>query len=200
MDKQKAAEDIITHALPLAANDGWNQIVLAKAAVAAGYKKSDVVRVFPEGSIAAVDEYSRMCDRLMLSALSSYHLDEMRIRDRVALAVRLRLEQQAPHREALRKALNLQNMPYHITHGMRSVYETVDNIWRAIGDSSTDFNFYTKRATLAAAYSATLIFWLNDNSPAFEGSWNFLDNRIANIMQIEKAKKIFREWTAGKTL
>ena len=61
-------------------------------------------------------------------------------------------------------------------------------MWYAAGDTSTDFNFYTKRATLAGVYSSTLLYWLNDRSPGGEATWGFLDRRIDDVMKIEKLK------------
>jgi ubiquinone biosynthesis protein COQ9 len=194
MDKQIAAEKIIEQALPLVPFEGWTTATLAKAAVAAGYKKTDAIRVFPAGAIEAVDAYARIIDRKMLEELEHYNFETMKIRERIAAAVRLRLELQTMHREAVRKAVAMHNMPFYAHHGLQALYETVDNIWYAIGDTSTDFNFYTKRLTLAAVYSSTLLFWLKDNSAGFEATWEFLNRRIENIMKIEKAKKKVKNW------
>ncbi len=194
MDKQKAAAKIIEKALPLVAYQGWNQQTLGEAALAAGYTKTDIVRVFPGGAIDAVDEYSRMADAQMLEAISHYHLENMKIRERITKAVRLRLELQTQHREAVRRTTIMHANPLYAHRGLRAVYETVDNIWYAIGDKSTDFNFYSKRLTLAGVYSATLLFWLNDNSAGQENTWSFLDKRIANVMQFEKEKQKVKMW------
>jgi ubiquinone biosynthesis protein COQ9 len=198
MDKKKVAEEIIEHALPLVPFEGWTQITLGKAALAAGYKKTDVVRVFPAGAIEAVDAYARMIDRQMLAELTHYNFDTMKIRERIAAAVRLRLELQTSNREAVRKVVAMHNMPFYAHRGLRALYETVDNIWYAIGDTSTDFNFYTKRLMLAAVYSSTLLFWLNDHSMGFGATWEFLNRRIENVMQLEKVKKQMRGWLSAK--
>lgn len=194
MDKIKASEEIITHALTLVPFDGWNMQTLGKAAIAAGYKKTDVVRIFSGGTIDAVDAYSRLADKQMLEALSHYHMDNMKIRAKITLAVRLRLELQTEHREAVRRTVAMHSLPLYAHRGLRALYETVDNIWYAIGDTSTDFNFYSKRLTLAAVYSSTLITWLNDNSIGQEATWGFLDRRIADVMQFEKAKHQVKTW------
>lgn len=194
MDKIKASISIINHALPLVPFDGWNIHTLGKAAIAAGYKKTDIVRVFSGGAIDAVDAYSRMIDEQMLEALSHYHLDNMKIRARITTAIRLRLELQTPHREATRRAIAMHSLPFYIHRGLRALYETVDNIWYAVGDNSTDFNFYSKRLTLAAVYSATLLIWLDDHSAGHEATWAFLDRRIEDVMKIEKTKHQIKSW------
>lgn len=200
MDKIKAARDIITHALPLVPFEGWAQLTLNKAAEAAGYKRTDAIRVFPEGVMQALDCYFTLADAAMVDALARYHLDTMKIRERVATCVRLWLESQTPHKEALRRAVALQAMPFYSHHALQNLYHTVDAIWRAIGDNSTDFNFYTKRLTLAAVFSSTLLYWLEDTSTGTASSWAFLDRRIENIMQIEKAKGALRQWFAGSKM
>ncbi len=194
MDKEKARRDIISCALPLVPFEGWNQQVLGEAALAAGYKKTDAIRIFPGGAIDAADYYSQMIDGQMLEALSHYHLETMKIRERIKTAIRLRLEIQSAHREVARKTLAMHSLPFYAHRGLKALYETVDNIWYGIGDASTDFNFYSKRLTLAGVYSATLLFWLNDHSAGYQATWEFLDRRIEDVMKIEKAKSKIRSW------
>lgn len=196
MDKTKAAADIIAHALPLIPFEGWSMAVLQKAAAEAGYKKTDAIRVFPGGAIDAVDAFLHHADEDMVRTLQGYHLETMKIRERIATAVRLRLEALTPHREAVRRAMAMQMLPFYCHHGIKSLYRTVDAIWYAIGDTSTDFNFYTKRLLLTGVYSATLLHWLDDNSPGHEHSWAFLNRRIEDVMKIEKVKQRFKQWAA----
>jgi ubiquinone biosynthesis protein COQ9 len=188
MDKLKAAQDILGKALLLVPFEGWNQQTLKKAAEEAGYLRTDAIRVFPGGAIEAVDVYMRLSDEAMAEDMAGHHLETMKIRERITTAVRLRLAVMDPHREAVRKALALQAMPLYCAHALKNLYATVDAIWYAIGDSSTDFNFYTKRLTLAGVYSATLLFWLDDKSPGHQLTHDFLDRRIEKVMQFEKLK------------
>ncbi len=197
MDKIKAARDIITHALPHVPFDGWSQTTLGKAAQDAGYKKTDSIRVFPNGAIQAVDTYFLLMDSRMLDALAHYHLDSMKIRQRATLCVRLWLEAQEGHKEALRRAIALQALPIYSSHALASLYHTVDEMWHAIGDNSTDFNFYTKRLLLGAVLSTTTMYWLNDSSAGHQASWEFLNRRIEDVMRIEKAKHQARQWLSS---
>lgn len=192
MNKELAARDIIIATLPHVAFDGWTMRALMRGAIEAGYKKTDVIRVFPRGASEAVEKFFALGDQAMSEALAAYSLDTMKIRARITLAVKLSIEQHEPHKEALRRALALQAMPWNLPHGLRALYHTVDIIWHAIGDTSTDFNFYTKRATLAAVYSATILFWLNDQSAGHQHTWDYLDRRIENVMQFERLKQKIR--------
>jgi ubiquinone biosynthesis protein COQ9 len=112
----------------------------------------------------------------------------LKIRERVALAVRTRLLQHAAHREALRALAAFLALPAHAGLATRCLWRTVDAMWRAIGDTATDFNYYTKRALLAGVYGSTLLVWLDDSSEGFADSFAFLDRRIADVMTIERGK------------
>jgi ubiquinone biosynthesis protein COQ9 len=122
----------------------------------------------------------------MAAALAEQDITELKIRERIAAAVRWRLEAVAPHREAVRRTLSYLGQPQHAGLGLRCLYRTVDEMWHAAGDTATDFNFYTKRGLLAGVYTSTLLFWLDDDSEGHEASWPFLDRRIADAMRIPK--------------
>ncbi len=70
---------------------------------------------------------------------------------------------------------------------------TADAIWHALGDTSDDINWYSKRATLAAVYSAVVLYWLGDESEGHGSSWEFLDRRVEDVMRFEKFKARVRE-------
>ncbi|MED5225852.1 MAG: COQ9 family protein, partial [Pseudomonadota bacterium] len=95
-----------------------------------------------------------------------------------------RLENLSDHKEAITRSF-LYSSP-------RSLYKTVDTIWRNAGDSSVDFNFYTKRMLLTAVLTSTTTFWLADKSEGHEETWAFLDRRIENVMQIPKLNMFFQ--------
>lgn len=186
LEAERAA--ILSAALTDAPFDGWTAALLDRAAAAAGYDAPLARRAFPGGVTELIDAFVADADGRMAAALAARDLTEMRLRERIATAVRLRLEQNAQHREAIRRALAVHWRPSHGPSALRSVYRTVDAIWRAIGDTSTDFSFYTKRGLLAGVYGATLLYWLDDSSADFADTWSFLDRRIDDIMRIQKAR------------
>ncbi len=171
--------------------DGWSQSALDAAAKNLGLEPEIARTAFPGGPIALIDYHAARADRRLEGALKDAGLEAMRIRDRITCAVRLRLEQNAEHREAIRAALPILAQPRHGPHALGSLYRTVDTIWFAIGDRTTDFGFYTKRALLAGVYLSTLLYWLNDRSEGAQESWAFLDRRIADIMRIQKMRGRF---------
>lgn len=188
---------ILAAALPNVAFDGWTTRLMREAADAAGLTHGEMRLAFPGGILDLVDYFLADGDRRMEEALSRRDLAALKIRERITAAVRMRIEVDLAHREAARRAVTLLSLPLSGTAGPRALYRTVDTIWRAIGDRSTDFNFYTKRATLAGVYSAVTLYWFADQSEDFANTWAFLDKRIEDVMQIEKAKASLRkagEW------
>lgn len=179
---------VLRAALPHVAFDGWTAAVLRRAARDAGYDEAMAIRAFPGGPGELIAFFVAETDRRMEEELAGKELSHLPIRERIALAVRTRLTLVAPHREAVRLALLRQSRPREARRALTGLYRTVDAIWCAVGDLATDFSFYSKRALLAGVYSATLLFWLNDQSDDFADTWAFLDRRIGDVMQIQKAR------------
>ena len=109
--------------------------------------------------------FSRWADREMLARIGGAEFDQLKVRERVASAVRARLGLLAPYREAARRGLAMLALPQNAPLAVRLLYDTVDAIWYAAGDAATDFNFYSKRALLGGVYAATMLYWLDDRSP-----------------------------------
>jgi len=191
MDDQSAREAVLAAALPHAAFDGFTDSVLQKAAMEAGVK--DVARLFENGPISLVEFYSTWADAQMEAKLAATDLKAMKIRQRIAAAVKARLSVLAPHKEAARRAAALLSLPMHAALGAKLVYRTVDAMWRAAGDTSTDFNFYTKRGILAGVYGSTAMRWFNDAGEDEKATDEFLAARIENVMQFEKFKAKAKE-------
>ncbi len=183
-ERRRLLEATLSHV----AFDGWTMASMRAGAADLGLDLADVARLFPGGPDEAVGFFVAEADRAMIAELDRRNLGNMRHRDRIATAVRVRLEQNAQHREAIRRALALQALPQNGPGGLRSLYRTVDAMWHAAGDTSTDFSFYTKRLLLSGVYVSTLMFWLSDTSEDSEATWAFLDRRIEDVMKIQKAR------------
>ena len=185
---------LLEAALPHVPFDGWSETALTAAAVDLGLEAADAREAFPGGPVALVAYHAAYADRRMEEALKEADLAAMRVRERIAHAVRIRLEQNAAHREAIRAALPILAQPANGGYALHSLYRTVDTVWFAVGDKSTDFGFYTKRALLAGVYLSTLLYWLNDSSEESQATWGFLDRRIADVMRVQTARTRFERF------
>lgn len=186
-DELTARRDaILLGMLPDVAFDGWTRTAMLRGAEAAGYEREAALASFPRGPVEVVEHFSAWADRAMLDQLAETDLAALKVRERITLAVRTRLEILAPYREAVRRSAALLALPPHAAVGPRILYRTVDAMWFAAGDTSTDYNFYTKRMLLAGVQTSTLLYWLEDRSEDNADAWAFLDRRIADVMRIGK--------------
>lgn len=185
-----AAAEFLAAALPHVPFDGWGQATFNAALADSGLAPGLAVALFPRGGIDLAVAYHRQGDRRMLDELARADLGSMRFRDRIAAAVRLRLTVADP--ELVRRGTTLFALPHHAAEGAGLIWGTADKIWTALGDTSTDANWYSKRATLSAVYTATVVYWLGDTSDDHAATWEFLNRRIDNVMQVEKLKSNLR--------
>ncbi|ETX14178.1 rpsU-divergently transcribed protein [Roseivivax halodurans JCM 10272] len=172
--------------------DGWSETTFRAAAEDAGVAPAVARGLFPRGAVDLALAFHARGDRRMVERLQSMSLDGLRYRDKVARAVRTRIEA-SEDREAVRRGMTLFSLPMYAADGTRALWNTADAIWTALGDTSEDFNWYTKRATLSGVYSSTVLYWLGDDSPGSHETWSFLDRRIDDVMRIETAKASVRK-------
>lgn len=167
--------------------DGWTAAARDLAAVDVGVTPERAALTLPTPR-AMIEAWFATLDAQFLAQLAESPVDQLKVRQRIALLIQRRLEAKAPHREALRRALGVLGLPGNAGHAARILWRSADLIWRAAGDTATDFNHYTKRATLSGVYASTLLVWLGDSSEGYRDTWAFLDRRIADVMRIEKLK------------
>ena len=192
-DDQQMRAAVLAAALPHAAFDGFTDSLLQKAGAEAGVAKADLARLFENGAVSLIEFFSVHTDAEMEKRLGEMDLKSMKIRERIATAVKTRLAILKPHKEAARRAAALLSLPMNAGLGAKLMYRTVDAMWRAAGDTSTDFNFYTKRGILAGVYGSTAMRWFNDTSEDEKTTEEFLAARIDNVMQFEKFKAKAKE-------
>ncbi|WP_050927864.1 COQ9 family protein [Aestuariivita boseongensis] len=172
--------------------DGWSDAAFRAAVSDIGADMTAARAACPRGAFDLAVAYHKRGDAMMLERLETEDLSTLRFRDKIAAAVRFRLEA-VDDKEAVRRGTTLFSLPHNAAEGARLVWGTCDAIWTALGDTSEDFNWYTKRATLSGVYTSTVLFWLGDDSLDHHATWDFLDRRIDDVMQIEKAKATVRK-------
>ncbi|MDI3338790.1 COQ9 family protein [Defluviimonas aestuarii] len=186
-----AKERLMAAALDHAVFDGWSDATFRAACEDTGISPDLARAIFPRAALDLAVAYHKADDAAMLAALQGQDLATLRFRDRVALAVRLRLE--GADRELVRRGAALFALPQNAATGASLVWGTVDAIWRALGDTSDDINWYSKRATLSAVYSSVVLYWMGDDSEGHTATWEFLDRRIEDVMRFEKFKAQVRD-------
>jgi ubiquinone biosynthesis protein COQ9 len=178
--------------------DGWSDVTLRAAAADSGTAAGLAAGLFPRGGIDLAAAFHKWGDKILRDELARADLTALRFREKVTHAVRLRLE--LVDKEAVRRGVALFALPQHGLEGAALIWGTADTIWTALNDTSRDINWYSKRATLSAVYSATVLYWLVDISDNNADTWAFLDRRIENVMQFEKIKAGFGKNRIGQAI
>lgn len=178
---------LLDAALPHVVFDGWSPTSFEAARRDAEVSLEDAQVLAPRGAVDLAVAFHRRGDQQMLVRLEDVDLDQLRVRERVLTALKLRLEVM-DDKEAVRRATALFSLPTHATEGGKLIWETADHVWTALGDTSRDGNWYSKRAILSAVWGATVLYWLGDDSPDGADTHDFLERRIEDVMRFEKLK------------
>lgn len=186
-EHQDTTDQVLDAALAHVPFDGWSEAMFRAAIAESGAPPALARALFPRGAVDLALAWHDRGDAAMVARLKSADLADMRFRDRIATAIRYRIEA-IGDKEVVRRGATLFALPQHAGDGARAVWRTCDLIWTTLGDTSDDVNWYTKRATLSGVYSSVLLFWLGDTSDDSNATWEFLDRRIDEVMRIEKLK------------
>ena len=200
MKREEIRSRILPHAMQLAVFEGWNDAMLDKATLAAGFEDTLTwQRVFPHGCDDVLDAYSTSINDALRERVEDTReaFDAMRIREKITWLIAERIRLQSPHKEALKRAMGAALIPTHSADASKRLWRAADTCWQLVGDQSIDLNYYTKRLTLSKVYAATLIYWVNDTSADHADTLAFLSRRINNVMQFEKFKAKASKLVAG---
>jgi ubiquinone biosynthesis protein COQ9 len=172
--------------------DGWTRAAVDSAAAQLGVDPVQARLAIPKTQVGMIDLYIQEVDRALEAWFTPARLARMKIREKIRALVWRRLEIMGPAREAVRRGLAILAMPQNLPSAARIGWRSADVMWRLAGDTSTDFNHYTKRLTLGAVYGSTLLVWLDDHSEGWSETAAFLDRRIDDVMKFEKMKAEWR--------
>ncbi|MGK7868257.1 COQ9 family protein [Falsiroseomonas sp. E2-1-a20] len=189
IERSEERDEALRAALPHVPALGWTRAALSAGLADLGRDALEQDWLFPRGPVEAIEAWCDLADRDMEAAAVAEDLAAQRIPARIRRVVLIRLEQAAPHKDAVRRALAVQSLPWNLASAARTVARTADAMWAAAGDTSADFSWYTRRATLAGVYGATLAFWLQDQSPEGMATEAFLDRRLAGLARFQKMQR-----------
>ena len=172
--------------LPNVPFDGWTFKALRSGLKAIGVPAEEAELLFPGGTPDMIEAFCDWADRRMEAAASVGVDPDMRLPARVRAVVALRLAQNRPYKEAVRRAVAVLALPRHVRLAAACTARTIDAIWHAAGDRSADFSWYTKRGILTAIYTTTLLYWLRDTSEEGAETLAFLDRRLTDHARLHR--------------
>jgi len=195
MDEATSLEDLRRQLAPAIADaavfDGWSETAVAAAAELEGVDPAVATFAFSGGAMAMIAAWVAACDAAMAEAWPAERLADLKIRERIHTLVQFRLDYVTPQQEALARALAIMALPQNAPQALKLGWHSADLMWRLAGDTSTDYNHYTKRTILAGIYAATLSVLAHDRSEGQVDTRAFLERRIDGVMKFEKAKAQF---------
>ena len=191
-----ARVDILSAALSHVPFDGWTRKTLTTAVKDTDLPVGAEDLYFPGGPLELIAYWAETGDKKALAKIENRGLENMRIRDKVTECVWIRLNEMQGQEQAARRAISRLSMPDAMGQGPQQLWKSADMIWRAIGDTSTDANYYSKRTILSGVIGSSIMAWLSDETEDKSKARAFLEARIDNVMQFEKAKFTLRKQRA----
>ena len=186
-------DEILLAALPNVAFDGWTWEMVCAAAIDAGHSENVARAVFPGKMIDVLDHFADWADREMLKALEGVNPEDLRVRGRVREALLARFEALNSYKDAVNQSLHFWLWPTRKPRALKITWRTANRIWDWAGDTSTDYNRYTKRGLLSGVIVSTTLAWLNDDTQDRDKTKAFLDRRIENVMQLGKVVRSVKQ-------
>lgn len=174
---------------------GWTKDTLAIGAESLGYP-SISHGLFPKGGVELVHHFYRQCNiRLGAQLQLDPHRDSTKQHEFLRDAVERRLRMNEDYVVSGRwiEAMGLMALPPNAPASLQHFAHLMDDMWHYAGDTSVDFSWYAKRAALAGVYKSTELSMIQDQSPDFEDTWQFLDRRIRDIQKLHDCSKELRE-------
>ena len=113
-------DQLLEAALPHVAFDGWSPETFQNAVADAGIDPAVAATACPRGAVDLAIAYHQRGAAAMVAALAEADLSDMRFRDKVAHAVRLRL-QAIDDKEAVRRGTTLFALPHMAADGAKLI-------------------------------------------------------------------------------
>lgn len=181
-------DKILKALLPHIPFDGWDERLFTVVADELGTTSATLHLYFEEGISSAVAYFSHTNDQKMLDLCRKNKIHDIpSVREKVKQAVLLRLSLYTRNRPLLAKTMAFLSWPGHVPLAMRLLFNTADLIWaQVVGDTSVDFNYYTKRSLLMGVIASTVLYFMADDSPQHEETARFLQDRLDNVIQVGK--------------
>jgi ubiquinone biosynthesis protein COQ9 len=184
-------DQLLDAILTFVPRSGWTPTALSHAAKKLGLSKGQVLLSCPNGVLDLLELLGKRAAKAAGERLGQPDVAGMKVREKVATAVRAYLAFLEPHKAAMKRAVV---SPANILAGPQGIWESADAIWAGLGDKSTDYNWYTKRAILSGVIASTVIAWVGTDDEAEVNA--FIDRRIENVMHFEKFKSQVKDMAA----
>lgn len=187
-DEDDIKHGILEAALELVSTHGWTKSSIVAAAESYGYP-GVAHGMFPGGAADLANYFYAKCNAELRAELEAEAAQEISsqtafVRNAMIRRLKMTLRVKDSWPEAMAA---LAASPAGMKGALDNLSTLCDDIWHYAGDKSTDTNWYTKRALLAAVYKATEFYMMQDNSTDHQATWDFLDRRLSGAVELGTA-------------
>jgi len=187
-DEEDIKQGILEAALELVSTHGWTKSAIVAAAESYGYP-GVAHGMFPGGAADLANYFYAKCNAQLkaeLEAESDLEIPSQTafVRDAMIRRLKMTLAVKDSWPEAMAA---MAASPEGIKGAFDNLCQLCDDIWFYAGDKSTDTNWYTKRALLAAVYKSTEFYMMQDQSRDHQATWDFLDRRLSGAVEFGTA-------------
>lgn len=176
-------EAILSAALKQVPEHGFTSKALTLGAKDVGYLDVSV-QLFPRGSFDLIIYYL-VTQRLALK--NNVHFAEdakLGVGRKLKTLAMTRLRSNKDTIHQWQGALGQMSLLGNLPASLKELNALSDEMWYLAGDTTVDFSWYTKRASLAAVYASSELFMTTDTSKDFAQTEEFLDRRLEDAQKV----------------
>lgn len=188
MDKQALRTEFLKEFIKNAPFDNCSQDNFDRTAKKLGLELDEHIILFPQGYVDVIDYWIKDLDEQLKQALEGTDQEGLKIREKIAKAVKVRLDIQDAQKSAFVNLYAYLALPLNKPKLMKFAFESSSIMWHWAGDTATDWNYYSKRTLLSYVYCSSILFWIQQDEKNDKALEEFIGRRIDEVMQIPKVK------------
>ena len=174
---------------------GWNDLIFKKISKEKKININEINLFFPNGFKEMI-KYSLSCLNYDLEKqINQINIKNIPLHKKIKKIVLTKIEIMNDNKNFYKKTFYYLMIPTNYKLLTSQLYVSIDLMWRLSDDTSTDFNYYTKRIILSGVYSSVIMSFLkNDNMIEIE---NVLDNRLSKVSKIPVLKNKYNDFISN---
>ena len=186
---------ILKLAKPIIAKEGLNSNTFETIAVKHNLNINEIHLLFPQGNKDLLKYSLEQLNIELQKYCKSIDLIRLPLHKRIRRILLSKIAIMNKEKNFYKKIFLKSLLPNRTISLSKQLYKSIDQIWYLAGDTSVDFNFYTKRLILAGIYSRVVLFFFNNNNQ--NELENLLDlnlKRVAKIPELKSKINIVKEY------
>ena len=191
----KKRSEVLEYAKVLTSKKGLTQNILKDISVQYELDLNELELLFPEGNSDLIKFALKQLNNELEDYCKKIDLIRLPVHKRVRKILLSKIYLMNKYKSFYKNIFINLFIPKKNLSLSSQLYNSVDQIWFIAGDSSVDFNFYTKRLILSGIYSRVMLFFFNnDNQSELESLLDENLRRVSKIPEIKSKLNILKEY------